>query len=113
MKLVVFALLRFYAAPKCLPVQDRSVVLHRARTSDLSPIPSPNGTSDPNSRHHPDFALPTPTNQIFLSSAPRVSQISVKNCFIRGSVVRYVQIPKNEVDTDLLQDAARREHEKA
>jgi len=35
--------------------------------------------------------------------------ISVKNCFIRGSVVRYVQLPAKEVDTELLQDAARRE----
>ena len=36
-------------------------------------------------------------------------QLSVKNCFIRGSVVRYVQLPIDEVDTQLLQDAARRE----
>merc|ERR1711962_1302257 len=35
--------------------------------------------------------------------------LSVKNCFIRGSVVRYVQLPVDEVDTQLLQDAARRE----
>ncbi|KAI8337107.1 hypothetical protein BC941DRAFT_426727 [Chlamydoabsidia padenii] len=35
--------------------------------------------------------------------------ISVKNCFIRGSVVRYVQLPSQAVDTALLQDAARRE----
>lgn len=34
---------------------------------------------------------------------------SVKNCFIRGSVVRYVQLPGEEVDTQLLQDAARKE----
>ncbi|KAI7854367.1 hypothetical protein BDC45DRAFT_463071 [Circinella umbellata] len=34
---------------------------------------------------------------------------SVKNCFIRGSVVRYVQLPSQAVDTALLQDAARRE----
>jgi len=33
----------------------------------------------------------------------------VKNCFIRGSVVRYVHIPKDAVDTDVLQDATRRE----
>ncbi|ORE08182.1 U6 snRNA-associated Sm-like protein LSm2 [Rhizopus microsporus var. microsporus] len=33
----------------------------------------------------------------------------VKNCFIRGSVVRYVQLPAQAVDTALLQDAARRE----
>ncbi|EZA49371.1 hypothetical protein HN011_003411 [Eciton burchellii] len=35
--------------------------------------------------------------------------LSVKNCFIRGSVVRYVQLPVDEVDTQLLADAARRE----
>ncbi|CAG8467686.1 7490_t:CDS:2 [Paraglomus brasilianum] len=35
--------------------------------------------------------------------------MAVKNCFIRGSVVRYVQLPANAVDTALLQDAARRE----
>ena len=38
--------------------------------------------------------------------------LSVKNCFIRGSVVRYIQMSPGDVDTELLQDAARREHEK-
>ena len=38
-----------------------------------------------------------------------IFQLSVKNCFIRGSVVRYVQLPGDEVDTQLLQDAARKE----
>ncbi|PRP86032.1 hypothetical protein PROFUN_05803 [Planoprotostelium fungivorum] len=33
--------------------------------------------------------------------------ISVQNCFIRGSVVRYVQLPSAEVDIQLLQDSAR------
>mmetsp|Transcript_32185 Transcript_32185/g.80753 ORF Transcript_32185/g.80753 Transcript_32185/m.80753 type:complete len:97 (+) Transcript_32185:84-374(+) len=33
--------------------------------------------------------------------------LSVKNCFIRGSVVRYVHLPAGEVDTELLQDASR------
>ena len=36
-------------------------------------------------------------------------QLSVKNCFIRGSVIRYVQLPAEEVDTGLLQDATRKE----
>ncbi|KXS13756.1 U6 snRNA-associated Sm-like protein LSm2 [Gonapodya prolifera JEL478] len=35
--------------------------------------------------------------------------MAVKNCFIRGSVVRYVSLPGSAVDTALLQDAARRE----
>mmetsp|Transcript_14384 Transcript_14384/g.20591 ORF Transcript_14384/g.20591 Transcript_14384/m.20591 type:complete len:103 (+) Transcript_14384:97-405(+) len=35
---------------------------------------------------------------------------SLQNCFIRGSVVRYIQIPPEEVDVELLQDAARKEN---
>ncbi|PCH43833.1 U6 snRNA-associated Sm-like protein LSm2 [Wolfiporia cocos MD-104 SS10] len=34
---------------------------------------------------------------------------AVKNCFIRGSVVRYVLLPAEAVDTQLLEDATRRE----
>jgi U6 snRNA-associated Sm-like protein LSm2 len=34
---------------------------------------------------------------------------AIKNCFIRGSVVRYVNLPATHVDTTLLQDAARME----
>ncbi|CDW52157.1 LSM domain containing protein [Trichuris trichiura] len=36
--------------------------------------------------------------------------ISAKNCFIRGSVVRYIHLPPEEVDTTLLQDATRKEY---
>jgi U6 snRNA-associated Sm-like protein LSm2 len=39
--------------------------------------------------------------------------VSVTNSFIRGSVVRYVHIPKKDVDTVLLQEAARQEQQKA
>lgn len=35
--------------------------------------------------------------------------LSVKNCFIRGSVIRYVQLPAEDIDTALLQDATRKE----
>lgn len=35
--------------------------------------------------------------------------LSVKNCFIRGSVIRYVQLPVDSVDTKLLQEASRKE----
>ena len=38
--------------------------------------------------------------------------LSVKNCFIRGSVVRYVQLPVDDVDISLLQDTARKEANK-
>ena len=34
---------------------------------------------------------------------------SVRNCFIRGSVVRYVQLPHQFIDIDVLHDATRRE----
>lgn len=37
--------------------------------------------------------------------------LSVKNCFLRGSVVRYVQLPPEDIDVTLLQDAARKESE--
>lgn len=33
-----------------------------------------------------------------------IVQSSVKNVFIRGSVVRYVHLPGNAVDTALLED---------
>jgi small nuclear ribonucleoprotein (snRNP)-like protein len=36
--------------------------------------------------------------------------VAMKNTFIRGSVIRYVQIPAQEVDVELLQDAARKEN---
>ncbi|KAK1927387.1 hypothetical protein DB88DRAFT_477832 [Papiliotrema laurentii] len=35
--------------------------------------------------------------------------MAVKNCFIRGSVVRYVRMSGRSVDTTLLEDATRRE----
>jgi U6 snRNA-associated Sm-like protein LSm2 len=35
--------------------------------------------------------------------------LSVRNCFVRGSVVRYVQLPPGSVDVELLHDATRRE----
>ena len=36
-------------------------------------------------------------------------QLSVRNCFVRGSVVRYVHLPPNSVDKDMLHDATRRQ----
>ena len=35
---------------------------------------------------------------------------ALTSCFIRGSVVRYIQIPPEHVDTQLLQDATRQEN---
>ena len=34
---------------------------------------------------------------------------SVHNCFVRGSVIRYVHLSPEEVDEELLHDATRRE----
>jgi len=36
--------------------------------------------------------------------------LTLKNCFIRGSMVRYIQLLPKDVDTELLQDAARKEN---
>ncbi|KAF8065934.1 LSM2 [Scenedesmus sp. PABB004] len=35
--------------------------------------------------------------------------MTVRNCFVRGSVVRYVLLPAGSVDVELLHDATRRE----
>lgn len=35
---------------------------------------------------------------------------ALQNCFIRGSVVRFIQLPAEFVDVELLQDAARKEN---
>ena len=43
-----------------------------------------------------------------IGSNPLSYQMAVKNCFIRGSVVRYVQLPAEHIDTQLLEDATRR-----
>ncbi|KAJ1454786.1 Sm-like protein LSm2 [Pelagophyceae sp. CCMP2097] len=46
--------------------------------------------------------------------AARYPQLTcVTSVFIRGSVVRYIQIPAAEVDTELLQAAARKESSNA
>lgn len=39
--------------------------------------------------------------------------LAVKNIFIRGSVIRYVHLPAEEVDVLQLQDASRRDAEQA
>jgi len=42
--------------------------------------------------------------------AARFPQLAcLKNCFVRGSVVRYIQLSKGDIELELLQDAARRE----
>lgn len=34
--------------------------------------------------------------------------LAVKNCFLRGSVIRYVQLPPEKVDIELIQDTVRK-----
>ncbi len=41
-----------------------------------------------------------------------INKADLKNCFIRGSVIRYVFLDSSKVDVPLLQDAARIEHSK-
>ena len=60
--------------------------------------------------HSVDQYLNIKLNDVTVVEADRFPQlVSMKNVFIRGSVVRYVQIPSGEIDTELLQDASRRE----
>ena len=49
-------------------------------------------------------------NDIVVLDAEKYPHLmTVRNCFIRGSVVRYVQVPSSEVNTELLQDSCRKE----
>lgn len=57
---------------------------------------------------HPHLVLCL-SHFVFIITINAFEQLSVKNAFIRGSVIRYVQVPREAVDTELLQDAARRE----
>ncbi|CAO1627596.1 unnamed protein product [Sympodiomycopsis kandeliae] len=50
-----------------------------------------------------------PQGQKELMSAKWPHLLALKSAFIRGSVVRYVHIPSAAVDTQLLEDATRRE----
>ncbi|EPB77187.1 LSM domain protein, partial [Ancylostoma ceylanicum] len=61
--------------------------------------------------HSVDQYLNMKLTDISVSEPEKFPQMhAVKNCFIRGSVVRlYVQLPADRVDTQLLQDASRKE----
>ena len=50
------------------------------------------------------------TNVRVLDSNKYPQLLTLKNCFIRGSMVRYIQLLPKDVDTELLQDAARKEN---
>mmetsp|Transcript_876 Transcript_876/g.1944 ORF Transcript_876/g.1944 Transcript_876/m.1944 type:complete len:94 (-) Transcript_876:6-287(-) len=56
-----------------------------------------------------DQYLNVKLKQVHVVNSEAYPQLSsMKNCFIRGNSVRYIQIPASEVDTELLQDAARK-----
>ena len=50
------------------------------------------------------------TNVTMVDSNKYPQLLMLQNCFIRGSVVRYIQLLPEEVDTKLLQEAARKEN---
>ena len=61
--------------------------------------------------HSVDQYLNVKLNNVQVVDKQKYPQLlSLKNCFIRGSVVRYIQIPSGDVDTELLQDATRKEN---
>ena len=60
--------------------------------------------------HSVDQYLNIKLTEIRVGEPERHPQLAtVKNVFIRGSVVRYVKLPTDGVDTELLHDATRRE----
>ena len=61
--------------------------------------------------HSVDQYLNIKLRQVRVVNPDKYPQLTaLENCFIRGSVVRYIQIPSEFVDTELLQDAARKEN---
>ena len=61
--------------------------------------------------HSVDQYLNVKLNNVKVVDKQKYPQLlALKNCFIRGSVVRYIQIPSGDVNTELLQDAARKEN---
>lgn len=61
--------------------------------------------------HSVDQYLNVKLTDVKVVDEDRFPQLAaMKGCFIRGSVVRYIQIPATEVDTELLQDACRKEN---
>lgn len=60
--------------------------------------------------HSVDQYLNVRLNNATIVNASAHPQLTcIKNCFVRGSVVRYIQLHAVDVDTELLQDAARKE----
>mmetsp|Transcript_77803 Transcript_77803/g.155810 ORF Transcript_77803/g.155810 Transcript_77803/m.155810 type:complete len:96 (+) Transcript_77803:102-389(+) len=61
--------------------------------------------------HSVDQFLNIKLTDVQVVDGDRFPQLQAMNdCFIRGSVVRYVQIAASDVDTEMLQDAARQQN---
>ena len=76
----------------------------------MPPPAQPAPLSPPLTRRHPLQYLNIKLENTRVVDQERFPHMkSVRNCFIRGSVVRYVQLPKDSVDVDILPDATRRE----
>eukprot|EP01040_Poterioochromonas_malhamensis_P012135 gene12135-13268_t len=70
-----------------------------------------NGVSITGSLISVDQYLNVKLTAISIDNPQQFPQLAaLKNCFIRGSVIRYIHIPANQVDVELLQDAARKEN---
>lgn len=60
--------------------------------------------------HSVDQYLNVKLNNIKIANPEQYPHMaSVRNCFVRGSVVRYIQLPQGSVDVDIMHDATRRE----
>ena len=60
--------------------------------------------------HSVDQYLNVRLNDVTIVDGDQHPQLQcIKNCFVRGSVVKYIQMRASDVDTELLQDAARKE----
>mmetsp|Transcript_13923 Transcript_13923/g.26758 ORF Transcript_13923/g.26758 Transcript_13923/m.26758 type:complete len:94 (+) Transcript_13923:148-429(+) len=60
--------------------------------------------------HSVDQYLNIKLNEIRVVDDKRYPHLmAVKNCFIRGSTIRYVTLPQDAIDVQLLHDATRRE----
>lgn len=61
--------------------------------------------------HSVDQYLNVKLSDVHVVDKQRYPQLlKLRNCFIRGSVVRYIQIPPEAVNVDFLQDATRKEN---
>lgn len=60
--------------------------------------------------HSVDQFLNVKLNNVTVNDPDKYPHLlSVKNCFIRGSVIRYVHLPSAEIDVEELQELCRRE----